>query len=344
MGLTTRQILKILQLKGLGRKTAFKICEKAGDEVIDTDHDLAEFVKGCIANNWIRQLPEVSKYDFETAFSKAEEIIEKSEYGNIKILSYYDEHFPKSLKTINDPPILLNFKGDYKSINDLVGVAIIGTREPTNEGIKSGEFFGNMFGKSGFNIVSGLALGCDAAAHRGCLKSNGFTTAIVAHGLHTVYPKDNKQLAEDIVATGGVLLSEYSVGTGALANYFVERDRLQAGLAMATIVIQTGIKGGTMHAVNATIDSNKILAAVKYKSDLYSEKISGNTMLINQKGAFALTSESYEELIGRLKKEPMEVKKQEFTVTPESSTGKRSKKKKSKTDNTDQLKIGFGND
>lgn len=127
-------------------------------------------------------------------------------------------------------------------MNDLTGVAIIGTRNPTPEGITAGEFLGEYFGSKGFNVVSGLAKGCDTAAHRGCLKGKGFTTAIVAHGLHTVYPKENKGLAVEIIASGGVLMSEYFTGTGSLSNYFIERDRLQAGLSKATIVVQMGLK------------------------------------------------------------------------------------------------------
>lgn len=290
MGLKTSQIVKILQLKGLGRKSAVKICDKAMNEVLDTDSDLQEFVLGCIANNWVSRLPVYSKYEFEEAFHKGDEICEKSENADVRIISIYDSDFPNKLKIIPDNPILLSFKGDFKQLNTLTGIAIIGTREPTLEGIKSGEYFGEMLGKEGFNVVSGLAIGCDSAAHRGCLKSNGFTTAIVAHGLHTIYPKENQKLADEIVAKGGVLLSEYLFGVGALANYFVERDRLQAGLSSGTIVIQTGVKGGTMHAVNATLDTGKVLAAVKYKTDIYSEKVRGNEMLINNKKAFALTS------------------------------------------------------
>ncbi len=300
MGLKTDQIVKILQLKKLGRKSAFKICEKAKDDIIDNDADLHEFVLGCIANNLVPRLPLYSKQEFAEAFRKGDDIIEKSEFAGVKILSTFEIDFPNQLKTILDNPILLSFKGDYKQLNNLTGIAIIGTREPTIDGIKSGEYFGEILGKQGFNIVSGLAIGCDSAAHRGCLKGKGFTTAIVAHGLHTIYPKENKGLAEDIISSGGVLLSEYLLGTGALANYFVERDRLQAGLSKATIVIQSGIKGGTMHAVDATIKSRKLLAAVKYKTDIFSDKVKGNEMIINQKNAFALTSNNIIEFISKI--------------------------------------------
>jgi DNA processing protein len=304
MDLRVDQIVKILQLKKLGRRTAFKLCERALNEVIDHDDDLMDFIRECRAKKWVPRLPEYHRNDFIDAFEEGESILEHSDNNNIKLLSYYDNDFPQSLKGIKDPPIVLNFKGDYKQLKDLTGIAIIGTREPTDEGVKSGEFFGKYFGEQGFNIVSGLAKGCDSAAHRGCVKSGGVTTAIVAHGLHTIYPKENFDLSEEILATGGIILSEYFIGIGALPNYFVERDRLQAGLSSATIVIQTAEKGGTMHAVDATVEGNKLLAAVQYKEDLNSDKVQGNKMLIRERDAFALTSNNKEEFIDKLKSIP----------------------------------------
>jgi DNA processing protein len=295
MGLKTEHIVKILQLKGIKRKTAFKICDIAKNEVIDHDYDLQDFIINCIANRGIHRLPEYSKTELNIAFEQGNQIIEKSERAGIKILSTFDGDFPEYLKNIHDKPIILNFKGNYKNLNNHEGIAIIGTREPTIEGEVIGEFYGEYFGKKGYNVVSGLAKGCDTAAHLGCLKVGGMTTAIVAHGLHMVYPKDNEELAESIIDIGGVLLSEYFIGEGTLANYFVERDRLQAGLSKATILIQTDIKGSTMHTVNATLDSNKPLAAVQYKPDINSSEIRGNEMLIKTRKAFPLTSSSLNE-------------------------------------------------
>lgn len=152
---------------------------------------------------------------------------------------------------------------------------------------------GERLGEMGFNIVSGLAKGCDTAAHKGCLRVKGFITGIVAHGLDTIYPNENRRLADEIVDAGGALISEYFIGSPIRSKNFQERDRLQAGLSVATIVIQTGMTGGTWHTVDATIRNNKILAAVKYRDD--SEKILGNKILIEQKGAYPITSENLDE-------------------------------------------------
>lgn len=300
MGLKKEHIVKLLQLEKLGRTSAFKLCEIGLNENIQDDKDLMDFVSRCIGNKDVKRLPTYSESDFIKAFKKGDRILEDSFDNNIEIISFFDDQFPALLKEIKNPPILLNFKGDYKRINEKIGIAIIGTREPTLDGYKAGEFFGDIFGKHGFNVVSGLAKGCDTSAHKGCLKGKGFTTAILAHGLDKVYPPENKSLTNDIVQSGGVLLSEYFIGTNPFSNYFVERDRLQAGLSKATLVVQTGVTGGTMHAVNATIESKKLLLAVNYSNEKFSEKNQGNKMLIDSKGALPITSNNYKEIIAQL--------------------------------------------
>lgn len=191
-------------------------------------------------------------------------------------------------------PLILNYRGDLSSINNKKSIAIIGTRKPSVEGEEAGIYYGKYFAEKGYNIVSGLALGCDTIAHKATLNvHNGTTTAILAHGLHMISPKAHEKIAEEIVEKGGVLLSEYFYGTPAFKTYFVERDRLQAGLAIATIVIQTGIGGGTMHAAQATIDNNKILSAVSYRELQVREleNVRGNDYLI-KRGAFPLRDAS----------------------------------------------------
>jgi DNA processing protein len=287
MGLKTEQIIKILQLKGIGRKKAFSICEQARDETFKSDIELRNYIADYFTNI---SKDNYSDDDYKIAFEKGDNIIYKSEEENIKIISYYDDDFPNMLKQMGDKPIVLNYKGNIQILSEKIGIAIIGTREPTPEGIKAANYFGETFGRKGYNIISGLAKGCDSNAHRGCLNVYGTTTAILAHGLHTIYPKENRELAYEILEKDGILISEYFIGTGALANYFVERDRLQAGLSRGTIVIQTDIKGGTMYAVKATLKDKKKLAAIKYKN-LYphlTPKIRGNEELIAD-GAFPLT-------------------------------------------------------
>lgn len=163
---------------------------------------------------------------------------------------------------------------------------MIGTRKNTPTAKIAGEYLAGEFAKQGFCIVSGLALGCDTSAHLGALKAGGKTLAFMGNGLDSVYPKQNEQLAEDIIARGGLLMSEHKAGIPSTPYNLVARDRLQAGISLATIVIQTGIQGGTMHAANATLNSSKPLYVLRYqdKATATHEQTQGN-YLLEEKGA-----------------------------------------------------------
>lgn len=226
----------------------------------------------------------------DKAYNDARRLIYESERMGVGILTYFDQRFPDSLrKTMGedgkfDPPAILYYKGNLNALN-MPSVAVIGTREPTREGRYAGSVVSSHLAEAGYNIVSGLALGCDTIGHMGALSVEGVTTAFLAHGLDTIYPSENTYLAERIVAQGGLLLSEYPIGTRCNAYRLVARDRLQAGLASATLVIQTGIKGGTMHAVRATQASAKPLLAIRYSDEVMAHRnVCGNAFL-HAKGA-----------------------------------------------------------
>jgi len=256
-------------------------------------------------------LPEFG--DLETAEREARRIIERSESQGIGIVSRYDAAFPVNLlKTVNengkaDVPVLLYYKGDL-SVTEKPALAIIGTREPSFQGVKAGETLGEYYASEGFNIVSGLAIGCDTAGHKGALAAKGgVTTAFLAHGLDTVYPAENERLAADIVSRGGLLMSEYKIGEHVNRNYLVNRDRLQAALADATIVIQTDVKGGTMHAVNATLAAGKTVYAVEYKVPIPNRRDAGNQMLVSGGRALPLRYENRGALLGITRKDAVEI-------------------------------------
>lgn len=286
MSLSKEMILTLQQLKGIGNKTIFKICENEKSSISDVDdvYDVLKKQKGKKFENFVKE-------DIVEANSYAKRIIEKSEEANIGLISYYDAGYPDILKrTIDeegrlDPPLLLWYRGDI-SIIGLPAIAIIGTREATPEGINGGTYIAGEFAKQGFNIVSGLAIGCDTCGHRGALNVGGKTTAFLANGLDhdSIYPSENQELAEEIVNKGGLLLSEYSIGQSVNRYSLVARDRLQAGLSLATLVIQTGIKGGTMHAATTTLKARKPLYAMKFKDESTNnhEKCLGNAHLVKQ--------------------------------------------------------------
>jgi DNA processing protein len=240
-----------------------------------------------------KQIRQVTLKSLNQAYQCAKKTIEASRNHDIGYIGYYDDDFPAILRqTINEdgklePPLILWYRGDF-SITKLPGLAVIGTREATPEGIAGGEYLSAQFAQRGFNIVSGLAVGCDTCGHKGALKAGGKTTAILANGLDhdSIYPPENQELAEEIVKEGGLLLSEYRIGSIVNRYNLVARDRLQAGLSLATLVVQTGEKGGTMHAATTTLTANKALYTVLYKDPATNnhEKCLGNALLV-RKGA-----------------------------------------------------------
>lgn len=311
MALSNVQLLTYLQLPKIGNKKVFALGNYAQSNAIslESNLDLLDYINSCIETKVITGIKEKFDIcDLEDANNIAKSIISKSFDLQISVVSFYDEPFPLNLKSIvddkgnNNSPLFLFVKGNIENLS-LPGIAIIGTREPTKEGLFAGNYFSKYFASQGFNIISGLAIGCDTSAHKGALEANGITTAFLANGLDMpIYPKENIQLAEDILAKGGLLISEYPIGTPLMANRLVERDRLQSGLANATLAIQTGIKGGTMHAVNATINNGKPLFMVQYKGEvLKHEKVQGNISLINQGLAKPLTSDNLAEALSLIK-------------------------------------------
>lgn len=299
MSLSNEHIITLQNVRGIGIGSINKVCmevERAGLSGL-ANSDLYEFLRELIANKTLTRVSLPDFEDFKTANSAARRIISVSESKGIHVVSRFEPNFPKMLlDTVDESgkpsvPVLLYYKGDL-SITERPALAVIGTREPTDAGCTAGRYYAEAFATIGINIVSGLAAGCDTSGHRGALDAGGVTTSFLAHGLDTVYPKENEGLAREIVEKGGLLLSEYPIGTGVNRYNLVARDRLQAGLANATLVVQTGVRGGTMHAVRATLQSGKPLMAVTYKED-QGEKEEGNRMLISQ-GAIGLRTRKEE--------------------------------------------------
>lgn len=309
MSLTKEQILTLTYLKDIGPKKIFAIGAviKERNLKINSYEELWKLM----LNMEEKAIRKVSFSDLNNAYLVAQKIIEESSQNGIDFIGYYDQNYPNLLRnTINEkgkltPPLLLWYRGDL-SITNLPGLSVIGTREATPEGIVGGTYLAGEFAKRGFNIISGLAIGCDTCGHKGALKVKGKTTAILANGLDndSIYPSENKYLAEEIVQNGGLLISEYCIGTKAKRYNLVARDRLQAGLSLATLVIQTGVNGGTMHAATATLLSGKSLYAMYFKDDKtrQHERSLGNAFLVAKGAKYIRGDANFDEISENIKK------------------------------------------
>ncbi len=155
-----------------------------------------------------------------------------------------DENFPELLTQLNDPPPLIYVKGNADALH-LPALAIVGSRNPTDGGVRNAFEFARHLAKCGFCIVSGLAQGIDAAAHRGALAAGGPTVAVLGNGIDTIYPASNRELAEQII-NSGALVSEYPPGTPPMRAYFPQRNRLISGLCLGTLVVEAARRSGSL--------------------------------------------------------------------------------------------------
>ena len=180
-----------------------------------------------------------------------------------------DEIFPLLLREIKKCPDLLYYSGNIGIVNDMPCVAIIGSREASEEALEKAFSYGRLAAEEGFVVVNGLAVGCDTRALQGALSMDGKCVAVLPCGLDEIYPKSNEGLAREIIEKGGCLISEYPAGTKPDMNYFIQRDRLQSGMCAGVVVVETGEQGGTMHTVKFARAQNRRLAC-------YYSKLTGN--------------------------------------------------------------------
>lgn len=190
-----------------------------------------------------------------------------------------DEIFPASFRAIGkDCPKSIYALGNLELLKSEHMVAIIGSRKATRTGNSKAYELGLNYAKKGYVVVSGLALGCDAAAHRGCMAGGGGTIAIVATGLDRVHPHENIPLQEEILKKGGLILSEQPLGVKANPARLVARNRLQAALSEEVVVAECPVHSGTMHTVRYAQKYGKAIKAAILPYE--KEENSGNKYII----------------------------------------------------------------
>jgi DNA processing protein len=161
-----------------------------------------------------------------------------------------DEHYPNALAVLRDAPIFLFYRGNSQLLNES-SIAIVGSRNPTHYGREQAFTIAQQLVMSDWHVISGLAIGIDGEAHKGALNSltgigRGKTIAVLGSGLEAIYPKRHQALADEIVAGGGVLLSEHLPDIKALAQHFPRRNRIVSGMSLGTLVIEAAYKSGSL--------------------------------------------------------------------------------------------------
>ncbi len=183
---------------------------------------------------------------------------------DIKEIKSTELQFPYLLKQINDCPKILYVVGNVELLRRN-SVAIVGSRDCTNYGVKIAEKLSYNLAKQNIIIVSGLARGIDTFAHIGCLKAGGKTIAVMANGLDTIYPTENRNLAKKIVLSGGAIISEYPAGVKPIAENFPRRNRIISGLSQGTVIVEAKEKSGALITANFALEQGRRLFAVPRK-------------------------------------------------------------------------------
>jgi DNA processing protein len=252
-------------------------------------------------------------------FDLVEKELKFLESRKISVLPFGGPGYPKRLRHCYDPPTVLYMKGET-DLNARRVIGIIGTRRNSDYGRQQTEKLVHELQHQGVIIISGLAYGIDAIAHRACLKNNIPTVAVLAHGLNQVYPPGHIPVAKDMIENGGALLTEFNTLSKPDRHNFPVRNRIVAGLCDAIVVMETDVKGGSMITAELANGYNREVFAFPGRAT--DSKSAGCHRLIRQNKAMLLTEAS--ELVEAMgwnddiKSRPQKIQKELFVeLTPE---------------------------
>lgn len=216
-----------------------------------------------------------------------DEEIERLAERGVTALTWHDEAYPSRLKEIYDRPPVLYVRGELTAADEWP-VAVVGTRRPTPYGRQAAEELSYGLARNGICVVSGLARGIDAIAHRAALDAGGRTIAVLACGLDIVYPPEHARLATEI-AERGALVSDYPLGTQPRGDYFPRRNRIMSGMSLGVLAIEGDLKSGAMITTRLALEQNREVFAVP--GSVFSPQSRGTNALIKEGAKLVQTVE-----------------------------------------------------
>ncbi|MCH6568137.1 MAG: DNA-protecting protein DprA, partial [Nitrospinae bacterium] len=193
-----------------------------------------------------------------------EEVLEREvaavERAGITLCTLHDEDYPPQLATLYDPPPVLYVRGALMA-SDALAIAVVGSRRPTAYGRSVAERLAGELASLGFTVVSGLARGIDGLAHQAALSAGGRTLAVYGNGIDLIFPSEHRELA-DAIAERGALISEFPMGVPPVAHNFPRRNRIIAGLALGTVVVEAAAKSGSLITARCALEQGREVFAV----------------------------------------------------------------------------------
>ena len=246
------------------------------------------------------------------------------EEGRIKeqqasFLTPEDTNYPERLLEIYDPPAVLWVRGDVRLLAR-PGIAVVGTRQPTPYGSGMAEMLSRDLARRGMLIMSGMARGIDSCAHKGALEAGGATVAVWGTGIDVIYPKENKKLAEQIVAQGGAIVSEFPLGTFPAPQNFPIRNRTLSGMCIGVLVVEAGEYSGTRITARCALDQGRDVYAVP--GNATNKNAWGPNTLIKQGAKLTVTWEDiWEDMPSQIRMQLEEAVQGQLVSNESSGTG-----------------------
>lgn len=267
--------LRLLLTPGLGRTSARQLLARFGPPQAiwgDTESAWAAAVGASLAATMTRPIDGLA-----ATIDAHERWLEAGDDRHLLTLG--DPHYPVELLETADPPLVLFVHGRLDALTRAPRLAMVGSRNPTAQGVENARAFARELAGAGLTIVSGLALGVDGAAHEGALDGAGLTLAVVGTGLDRVYPSRHRALAHRLVAQGA-MISEYVLGTPPLAQNFPQRNRIISGLSLGTLVVEAALQSGSLITARMASEQGREVFAIP--GSIHSTQARGCHALIRQ--------------------------------------------------------------
>lgn len=287
-------LLRLTLVPGVGPKTARTLIEEFGSpgEVLNARESALREVAG-VGSKLAEKIARASReVDAEAELALCRKL-------GVSVIARGDEAYPPSLNEIPDPPSLLYVKGEIAAV-DQIAIALVGSRKCTPYGIRIAEKLAASLARVGVTVISGLARGIDAAAHRGALNAGGRTLAVLANGLGEIYPPEHAELSLDVAASGA-LISESPMGQSPLAGLFPQRNRIISGLSLGVVVVEATPRSGSLSTAKHATEQNREVFAVPGPVDSLASR--GCHYLIRDGARLVETVDDILEELGPLVKE-----------------------------------------